>query len=620
MRKIDLERWKRYFELRDEGHSPERSARGAKIDSKTAWRFERGEPGSQGLQAAEFYGRTHIGGLEIAPDVSDEAKKALDDFAFFRRRYFGRVSMPWQEKAAYVVLDKLATPDREYVVLNSPPGGGKSTLFTHDIPAWLIARDRAIRSQIGSRTERQARMYVGRLKKSFERETPMVPDTDAKDAGISFDADATLAGDYGAFRPEGRTDLWRAEALVVRQFGGMALDDKEPTVSAWGQDSGFLGGRFDFIIWDDLVDRKNTLAKEAGQNLVEMWLTEMETRLEPGGLLILQGQRIATDDLYRFCLDLADLDGTPKYHHVRYPAHDDNRCVGDHGPGAQPYPNGCLLDPYRLPWQMLSNVRNTTPRVYDIQYQQNDGQASALLVQQAWIDGGVDGHGVVRPGCLDLDREFGTSSFDAGTGWSVLSVDPSPAELWGLTWWVMVPEENTYEVCGVWRRRLGAEEFLSIDLETGQFSGLAEDIRVRAHAAGHPLRAMIVEVNAAQRFLLAQPHVRRWSTMHGIALYPHTTSINKADPIYGVTGIADFFRQGAIRLPVGGPEGRLAVRPLVHELTTWPEGRTDDLVMSVWFAIRAVQMTYASPDTPAPRFERPSFLGHGRDLASVYGG
>jgi hypothetical protein len=43
-----------------------------------------------------------------------------------------------------------------------------------------------------------------------------------------------------------------AEELSVRQLDGVALDDKEATVSAWGKDSGFLGGRFDFVVWDDL--------------------------------------------------------------------------------------------------------------------------------------------------------------------------------------------------------------------------------------------------------------------------------------------------------------------------------------------------------------------------------
>ena len=126
--------------------------------------------------------------------------------------------------------------------MNEPPGSGKSTLFTHDIPCWLIVRDRSIRIQIGSRTERQARMYVSRIKRSLERDVPLRADAESLERGLAFDADACLVDDFGPFKPEGRSELWRAESLVVRQLSGVSLDDKEPTVSAWGQDSGFLGG------------------------------------------------------------------------------------------------------------------------------------------------------------------------------------------------------------------------------------------------------------------------------------------------------------------------------------------------------------------------------------------
>ena len=47
---------------------------------------------------------------------------ALEDFAFFRRRYFGRKSTPWQERAAYELLRISETEDREFVVMNEPPG------------------------------------------------------------------------------------------------------------------------------------------------------------------------------------------------------------------------------------------------------------------------------------------------------------------------------------------------------------------------------------------------------------------------------------------------------------------------------------------------------------------
>jgi len=620
VRQIDLTRWERYFQLRDEGHSVEKAARGAKIDSHTAWKFEKNDPGSTGLQAAEILGVVFVGGMEVAPDLTTDAKRALDDFGYFRMRYMGRASLPWQENAAYVALNHLSSPDREYLVINCPPGSGKSTLFTHDIPAWLIARDRTIRMQIGSRTEKLARQYVGRLKKTFERAYPVIAGAEEKEKGTAWDGAATLGGDYGAFRPEGRTDLWRADALVVRQFG-QATDDKEPTVSAWGQDSGFLGVRCDFIIWDDLVDRKNTLGLEAGQNLWEWWITEAETRLEPGGLLILQGQRIAPDDLYHEAINIMDLDGNRKYTQILYQAHSEDRCTGEHET-VPPYPAGCLLDPNRLNWRFLSQVAANTPRLYDISYQQNDGAGSAILVEDAWITGDKkDSHGVLRPGCLDMDRSWGKSSFEKHTGWSVVTVDPSPVNWWGIIWWVMVPEQHRYEIVEVHRQHLGAEEFLSIDLDTGAFSGLLEDIRDRADSEGHPLSAVIVEINAAQRFLLAQPHVQRWSDIYTVDFLPHSTTINKADPQYGVTGTADFYRQGAVRIPFGDARARVSANQLRHELTTWPEGKTDDLVMSAWFGLRAVQMTYASPDTPAPRFDRPSWMKDSRrGLASVYGG
>jgi hypothetical protein len=40
----------------------------------------------------------------------------------------------------------------------------------------------------------------------------------------------------------------------------------------------------------------------------------------------------------------------PIYKHVTYKAHYEDRCVGDHGKAAAAWPEGCLLDPKRVPW------------------------------------------------------------------------------------------------------------------------------------------------------------------------------------------------------------------------------------------------------------------------------
>ena len=609
MKAADLKRWKTYFDARNNGLSVEPSARKAKLSTSTAYRFERNDPTSGGLEAAATLGISTVAGNLVDTPLSVDALKALEDFAFFRLRYFGRLSTPWQERAAYEILRHLQTDDREYVVMNEPPGSGKSTLFTHDIPCWLIARDRTIRIQIGSRTERQARMYVGRMKRSLERDAPLRADADSLARGSAFDAVACLQDDFGAFKPEGRSEMWRAESLVVRQLDGIALDDKEATVSAWGQDSGFLGGRFDLVLWDDLVDRKNVKTEESRETIREWWDTEAETRLEPGGLLILQGQRIALNDLYRYCLDKKTVEETPKYSHIVYKAHDESLCTEDHS-NPKPWPEGCLLDPYRIPWKMLQTIQHNNPRTFAVMYQQEDGDTVGGLVDPSWIFGGTDTDGYHAPGCLDKERSIGEvpAHLLDGNGWSFVTVDPSPTEFWGVIWWVYDPESNNRYAIDVIKRRMNPEQFLSIDFDTMEWSGLLVDLYEQANSYGCPISHVIFEINAAQRWFLSQPHAQKWMQMTGQVFVPHTTSVNKADPKFGLESIGDLFRQGFIRLPWQNPASRLKSNNLVEEATRYPDGDTTDLIMSVWFGKLAVENHYTPRRIGMYRMSTPNWL------------
>jgi len=620
MRKTDVARWGRYFEARNTGLSVEAAAKKARMSVSTAYRFERGDPGSTGLEAAAVLGVSTVCGVVVAQPLSVEAQRALEDFAFFRLRYFGRKSSPWQERAAYEILRLMESPDREYVVMNEPPGSGKSTLFTHDIPCWLIARDRTIRIQIGSRTERQARMYVGRIKRSLERDAPLRADADSLARGISFDAESCLQEDFGAFKPEGRTDLWRAEALVARQLNGVALDDKEPTASAWGQDSGFLGGRFDLVIWDDLVDRKNTKSAESKEMIRDWWDAEAETRLEPGGLLLLQGQRIAHDDLYRYCLDKKTLDEQPKYRHVVFKAHDEDLCTNDHE-DVKPWPDGCLLDPHRLPWKHLETLKHNNPRSFEVMYQQADGDVVGGLVDPAWITGGVDAEGYPAPGCLDKDRVLldPPAHLLEGNGWSFVTVDPSPTEWWGVIWWLYDPESGNRYIIDIHRTRMNPEQFLSLDLDTFEWSGLMDDLYNRAIDLDIPISHVIVEVNAAQRWLLSQPHVQKWMAITGVVFVPHTTSVNKQDPKYGLESIGDLFRQGRVRIPWGNVMSRNRAQFLIDEATRYPDHDTTDLLMSTWFGKLAVENHYTPRREGLYRMSRPNWInGRQRGLVGAW--
>jgi len=612
VKKVDLERWRKYFTARNSGLSVEAASTRARLSVSSAYRFERGDQSSSGLVAAAELGVSTVAGLLVDAPLCPEALKALDDFAYFRLRYFGRRSTPWQERAAYEILRRLVSEDREFVVMNEPPGSGKSTLFTHDIPCWLIARDRTIRIQVGSRTERQGRMYVGRIKRTLERDVPMRTDADSLARGSAADAVSCLQDDFGAFKPEGRSDKWRAEELSVRQLNGIALDDKEATVSAWGMDSGFLGGRFDVVIWDDLVDRKNTKSVESKELIREWWDSEAESRLEPGGLLLLQGQRIANNDLYRYCLDKRNLDETTKYSHVVFRAHDTERCNNEHGVDAKAWPDGCLLDPYRLPWKMLEQTRFQNPRQFNLLFQQEEGTDMGGLIDPIWIDGGIDGEGYYAPGCKDMERAIGEipAHLVNGNGWSFVTVDPSPTEFWAVIWWIYDPDTDRRYVIDLWRRRMNPEDFISLDLNTFEWSGLVPEMTADANNLGAPITHIVVEVNAAQRWLLSQPHVQKWMEQTGQIFVPHTTSINKRDPKYGFESIGDLFRQGMIRLPYGTPTSRLQMGYMVQEAITYPDGDTDDVLMSTWFQKLAVENHYTPRQMGMYSMPRPRWISN----------
>lgn len=608
MKKVLLGQWERFFRFRNEGLSVEHAARRARLSTSAAFRFSAGDPSSTGIEAATLLGVDTVGGALVQKPYTPEARQALDDFAYFRLRYFGRRSTPWQERAAYEVLRLLDTDDREYLVLNMPPGSGKSTLFTHDLIAWLIARDRTIRIMVGSQTGRQARMYLSRLKKTLERELPLRADVESLSRGLAWDAEATLAADFGAFKPERRSDVWAASQFTVRQHADVSLDDKEPTVSAWGRDEKFLGGRFDLCVWDDLVGRRTTA--EAFDQITDWWLTEAETRLEPGGVMLLQGQRMYADDLYKFCLDVLDDTDTPKYQHIVYPAHDEQRCTGEHD-NLRPWPDSCLLDPHRLPWKMLRQIAHANPRVFAVQYQQTDGAGSQSLVDPIWLQGGTDTDGLLVPGCYDTDRDLGQFDRDDAEGWSVVSVDPSPTEWWSIQWWLIRPEVNRYVLVDKVRAKMQAPDFLSLDLDTHAWSGVLHGLLTASRDLGAPITHVVVEVNAAQRYLLTQPHVQKWQAAHAVTLIPHQTHSNKNDPKYGVTSIADFFRQGKIRLPFASGAARLSMSNYVHELTRWPDARTDDEVMATWFVLKAVETNYTPRTFAAPHFARPEWIAPG---------
>lgn len=616
-KRIDDGRWRKYAKAISEGHSQRTSATMAGISYASVMRQAR-IPTSRMNRILGEFGFEKAGVFDV-DKVKGDAQRALEDFGYFRSRYFARSTSPWAEEAVYKMMELAASPHKEYVVVNQPPGVGKSTLWTHDFPVWLAVRDRSRRTMIGSRTANQAIKYTGRIRRTFERMTPMKADPVLLEKGLAVDAISTLIADYGRFKPA-NSDLWRLEEFILAQDGGAAVDDKEANFAAFGMDSGFLGGRYDTVIWDDLVDKTNIRTAESKENLINWWETEAETRLDPGGLLILNGQRMASDDLYRYALNLVDWSeefeeepekAPKKYHHIIYKAHYEELCDVDKTNGGHKgnYPHGCLLDEVRLPWRELSRVQKNRLDRYRILYQQEDVDQAASLIQPAWIDGGIDSTGASHQGCWDDKRNIGKWP-EGINAYSVVTADPSPTKYWAVQWWAYDAETQMQHLVDLCRSPMDAPDFLDYNQDSRKFTGLLEEWWQRSNDQGHPFTHLIVEANAAQRFMMQYDHFKRWSAIRNVTVIPHQTNRNKSDEEYGVQTLAPHYKAGRVRFPAGDYMGsKVTMKPMVKELIHWPEGSTDDTVMAHWFLIwNAPNLFHAHMDKP-PTFARPSWMG-----------
>lgn len=584
-----------FFNLLDQGYGIADAARAVGVSRETGYYWKK-----HGLDLSRNSGAMHPSGPEIRRrkvdlSLSDpvskewlipEAQRALVDFDYFRRRYFGRRATPWQTRAAAEVNEALQTPHDEYLVINEPPGSGKSTLFTGDLPVWFIAQDRSTRGLIGSSTQRLAEKYSNRIRRTLERTRPL---TENPLQGRVVAAEAALSQDFGRFRPA-ENGLWTRQEFVVAQIDSEGAEDKEPTVAAYGMDSEFLGHRANWVIWDDLVTRAVLRNSEQIEAQRAWWTEEGETRLEPGGVLLLVGQRMGADDLYRFCLDmeipeeLIHIVGRDKkYRHIVFPAHFDDECKGEHGKDAQAWPDGCLLDPVRLPWTKLATVKKNRGEAFEVQYQQGENDPSEVLVPKLWIDGGVSPDGEMFPGCWDKDRDSGI--IPPGLAAPLISyatADPSPTKFWSIQWWLYQPATNQRFLLDLIRQQMDSPDFLDWNENGRVFHGIMEEWQQRAKDLGAPISHWIVEANAAQRFILQYDHVRRWQRAHGVQIVAHQTHRNKTDPDFGVQMLKNLYRYGQVRLP-GKGHGRLASLKLVDEVTRYPQTSTDDCLMAQWF-------------------------------------
>ena len=267
--------------------------------------------------------------LSVDKLVHPQAIQAWHEFGYWRNLLLGRRHIAWQIEMVQILMSwwesgqQVAGTDESDIVkgiVNTPPGGGKTTTITHDFPGWLITRNRDIRIALGSRTSGQSSKYTRRLRATLEKNVllniyygrfkPLEPEEWRADRFIvdgvtgheaTMDYKLALAGfDPVSGEIKKRLNEPNEEIHVILDQIQTAFltGEKESTVASLSQDMGFLGGRFDVNLWDDLADKNNSKTAEQREATTEWWFSEAESRCEPGGLVALIGTRFGKFDIY----------------------------------------------------------------------------------------------------------------------------------------------------------------------------------------------------------------------------------------------------------------------------------------------------------------------------------
>lgn len=609
------------------------AARKAGVSNTWAVGFDRELGEDEELLASLLAGDAPIDESNSGPipydQLSPMALELLDDFEQWRAKVMGRRCRPWAAEAAHKTIELLASPDREYVVINCAPGLGKTTLFTTDIPAWVTCRSRTIRGVLGSIKGDLSTRYTRRLRTEFERTSPLRPGLEARERRGAIEAKYTMSQLYGRFKPL-KPLVWRAEGFIVDCIEDGERSDKEFTWLGASMEEDFIGDRVEMQVWDDAATMKSSRSVETKANHFEQW-NIIEDRLEPGGLLELVGQRLTSTDIYRNALDkvkATEIDvgeddepaAVPKYFHIKYPAHDPDKCEGYHKSDAPAWPEGCLLDPTGLPWRDLVS-KQADYASYLLSYQQDDAASPDSKFKKSWIDGGIDAiDRILYPGCWDDDRDAGQLPGNLERPLSYASVDPSAAGYWVVQWFLYDRSTERRILVDMVRTKMGADGLLDLIPGTFNYRGVMEEWQVRSAELEVPIRYWILEHNSQQKWLSQYEWARQWYSTRRVTVMSHQThASNKLDDKLGPEGaLPRLFKAGLLRLP-GSPSARRLLRPMVEELLHWGSYPTNDTVMALWMAEYNLPKILVQPedDYEPPRSHRPSWMRRDGELSQA---
>jgi hypothetical protein len=460
---------------------------------------------------------------------------AVDAFERFFGEFFGEALPDHGRSWVRAALE------HKRLLLNVPPRHAKTTIMAKWFVIWQLACDRDTQVILISKTT-----VLGELISRYIAD--------------QLETNERLVKAFGRFRPKDLTRPWRV-AKGELEVEGKDLDRRHGlSVQIRGSGQQILGMEADWVIADDMTDRK--VAKSDADRLTEwdFFLGDVLTRLAPDGKAFCIGQRVHSEDLYGRLAKMVDEEtGENAWHQIRTPAIDAENEA---------------LWPEVWPVYRLEDTRMAIGGpLFNCMYQQAPEYAGEF-VPKWWLTG--DGT-AEHPGCFDNDRTLGTGwvakdQFQFVPVSRVMSVDPSPTNYAGITVAdiIWLPQHQFFYAT-------------IVDIERGIYGQNMMLEVMRETQSRHHCQFLILETNSA-KWLHEDVAWHRLTAMFPQPPIGHnTTRWNKNDTLLGVWSLAADFESGRIRFPMGDPESRGKMDLLVDEILAYPNGATDDVLMSLWF-------------------------------------
>ena len=531
--------------------------------------------------------RSSFGGLR---EADDEGNGVVPDFPTFSEKYLGQRLFTHQLQW-YDLLEgrkprdlhptqRYEAGDRNFVVVNTPPGFSKSTTITQNYVTWNIIKNPAVRILVVSKTQGMAKKFLHAIQQRL---------TSQRYADL-----------IRAFAPpegfDGPGSKWRADQIYV---SGIDSGEKDPTVEAVGIGGHIYGARADLIILDDCVTLDNVGAVEDQIDWIQQ---EVMSRVDTHGRMIVVGTRVAAVDLYTELLNpkrypdeksawtylsqpaVLEFDEDPAKWVTLWPKTNMPR-PGD----SESQPDADGLYPKFTGLDLVKIRSRIQPRTWAMVYMQQQVDEEAVFPAKD-VQGCVDG--VRYPGALHRSTEGGTvGTMDKGSDWYIIA-GLDPATITGHT------------ACTVYAYNRRTQKRRVVDVSNKRMTPDALITMMKDFTLRYEVDEWRVEKNAFQAFLTQSKEITQFMASRGVLLREHHTGRNKHDPGFGVAAMAMLFRgwqdgNNMIELPRKEGEG---VKALIEQLIVWapdaPKTQKTDTVMSLWFAeLRARELVVTQGQT-----------------------